>query len=87
MATEPASAPAPEKGPYTSSETKTFKITGPIEVTITTKVESTHVPSWPPPPAPVSVASGDAILKALQPIAEMILQKLEEIRQAQQDPN
>jgi hypothetical protein len=88
MATEAAPAPAPEKGPYTSNEVKTYKITGPIEITFTTKIESSHVPSWPPAPAPRGAAlSGDAILAALQPFAEMILQKLDEIRNAQQDPH
>lgn len=37
----------PALGPYTSTTTKTIKVSGPIEFTVTTKVESTHVPTAP----------------------------------------
>lgn len=76
---------APEKGPYTANETKTIKIAGPIEITLTTRTESSHVPPspWAARPAPV-----DAVMGALRPLAELILSKLEDIRNAQeQEPS
>ncbi len=33
-----------QPGPYNFTTTKTFKIAGPIEITITTKDEGSHVP-------------------------------------------
>jgi hypothetical protein len=66
------------KGPFTSTEVKTFKISGPIEITLTTTYNSSHVP---PPP---SGGESRSLFAALQPIAEMILSKLDEIRAAQQ---
>jgi hypothetical protein len=71
--------PPPVKEPYTSTETKTFKIVGPIELTLTTKYDSSHVP---PTPA-ARAAESDGLMDALRPLAEMILAKLDEIRQAQ----
>jgi len=84
---EPATASgSPDKGPYTSSTVKTIKIAGPIEISFTTTFNASHVP---PPPAPSErpAMSGESILNALRPMAEMILQKLDEIQRAQQDPN
>lgn len=77
-----AAAPAPDKGPYTSNRTQTIKISGPIEITITTRVDSSHVP--PPPPWGAGRSGQDAVLQAIQPFAEAILTKLEDIRQAQE---
>ena len=71
--------PTPDKGPFSSTETKTIKIAGPVEFSITTKYDSSHVP---PTPA-ARVAESDGLMDALRPLAEMILSKLDEIRQAQ----
>ena len=57
-----------------------LKITGPIELTFTTKYDSSHVP---PTPQPKEARTGGDIIEALRPLAEMILAKLDEIRQAQ----
>jgi hypothetical protein len=73
-----------DKGPFTSTEIKTIKISGPIEITLTTKYDSSHVP---PPPEARRAGDSASIMDALQPLAEMILAKLNEIRDAQQDPN
>lgn len=76
--TDGAMAETSEKGPFTSTETKTIRITGPIEISLTTKYESSHVP----PTTSVGVASTDkivnAVVAALQPFAEAIIRKLEE---------
>lgn len=77
---DPATAPGPEKGPYTSTETKTIEIAGPIKITLTTKYDASHVP--PPPEARRDDDEG-SIMDALRPLAQMILAKLEEIQRAQ----
>lgn len=75
----PDPTPTPEpKGPFTSTEVKTFKISGPIEITLTTTYNSSHVP----PAAPSSGGDG-RLFDALRPIVEMIMAKLDEIRAAQ----
>jgi len=76
---EPTPAAAAPKGPFTSTEVKTFKISGPIEITLTTTYNSSHVP-----PPPSGEGRERSLFDALQPIAEMILSKLDEIRAAQQ---
>lgn len=80
---DPTTPADPNKGPYTSTETKTYKITGPIEITITTKYESSHVPT---PADRGSTEDATSFLDALQPLATMILRKLEEIQRAQRSP-
>lgn len=75
-----AAASGPEKGPYSSTEITTYKITGPIEVTITKKFDASHVPPSPPPEAR---DDGGGFMEALQPLVQLILQKLDEIRQNQ----
>lgn len=68
-----------EPGPFTSTEVKTIEITGPIKITLTTAYNSSHVP-----PATKTVeADGSGLLAALQPLAELIIAKLDEIRRAQ----
>lgn len=52
--TKPADQPA-EPGPYSYTTTTTFK-SSPLEITITTKHESSHVP---PPAAPCGGCGGD----------------------------
>lgn len=76
--------PAGPLGPYTSTETKTYKITGPIEITITTKYDSSHVPT---PADRAGSEDSTSFLDALQPLAEVILRKLEEIQRAQRSPD
>jgi hypothetical protein len=92
--TNPTSTSAPavtllDPGPYTSTETKTFRLSGPIDVTITTKYESSHVPPAPPPP---SASSPDrdkrlvnTLIEALKPLAAQIFAKLDEIQNGQYD--
>ena len=73
------------KDPYTSTETKTLKIVNPIELTLTTTVNSSHVP--PPPAARDEDADdGNRLMDMLQPLAQMIIARLDEIRRAQQTP-
>lgn len=63
-------------GPYTSTETRTIKISGPIEITWTTKVDSSHVPATPV----VSEDSvSDRLLEKLKPFVGMILSKLDDL--------
>jgi len=77
---DPAPAVDPAKGPFSSTETKTIEIAGPIKITLTTKYDSSHVP---PPPEAREADDGGGIMEALRPLAQMILAKLEEIRQNQ----
>ncbi len=92
----PISAPSPtdpifEPGPYGTVETKTFKLTGPIEITLTRRFDSTHVP----PVLPCCACGGDPgataapdtrmadLMSMLQPLGEAILAKLAEIKAQQ----
>ncbi len=50
MSNQPESTPAADTlqaGPFKMTTTQSFKITGPIEVTITEVVDATHVPPKP----------------------------------------
>lgn len=76
MTEQPVAEP---KGPFTSTETKTIEITGPIKITLTTRYDSSHVP-----PPPVSAGrEPDGWFHALRSVADVILSKLDEIRAAQ----
>jgi len=75
MPEQPAAEP---QGPFTSTEVKTIEITGPIKITLTTRYDSSHVP----PPAGAEGRSRD-LFAALQPLAEAIISRLDEIRAAQ----
>jgi hypothetical protein len=73
------------KTPYTSTQVKTIEIAGPIKITLTTKFDSSHVP--PARPSDGGDESDvDRFMEALQPFAQAILAKLDEIRQ-RQDPS
>lgn len=76
----PEPTPEPDKGPFTSTEVKTIKISGPIEITLTTTYNSSHVP-----PTTTKVAGTDAFYDAIKPLAEIIIAKLDEIRRGQDD--
>jgi hypothetical protein len=78
-----SSGPPPHKDPYKDTETKTFKIAGPIELTLTTTFHSSHVP---PPRAADGDEDGGGLMDVLQPLAQMILVRLDEIRSAQRGP-
>jgi len=85
---DPTPSPAETKGPFSSVETRTFKIAGPIEVTITTRYESSHVPPVSEP-RESSSSTASAVMNMLKPLAEMILVKLDDIqrgRDADPDP-
>lgn len=79
MPEQPVAEP---KGPFTSTETKTIEITGPIKIVLTTRYDSSHVP----PPSGAESRSRD-LFSVLQPLAEVIIAKLDEIRAAQQSPD
>jgi hypothetical protein len=82
-AKSPPSPSAVAKDPYTCTEVKTLKIVGPIELTLTTTINSSHVP---PPPQARDSEDGNSLMDALQPLAQMIIARLDEIRRAQRDP-
>jgi hypothetical protein len=69
----------PEPGPYTSTETRTFEIHGPLKITITTKYDSSHVP----PSSSKVESAGPDLFEMLKPLAEIIMRKLDEIQRAQ----
>jgi hypothetical protein len=71
------------KDPYMCIERKTFKIAGPIELTLTTTVNSSHVP---PPRAAQDDGNVNSLMDLLQPLAQMIIARLDEIRRAQREP-
>ena len=80
------SAQGPE--PYYDNETKTYRISGPIEITITTVREASHVPPerppMPPPPSPRrDQAVAQAIVEGLQPFIMQIIERLGRIEEAQ----
>jgi len=78
-------APIPPAGKdsYTCTEVKTLKIAGPIELTLTTTFNSSHVP---PPPVARDDEESSSLMDVLQPIAQMIIARLDEIRRAQREP-
>lgn len=76
MPEQPVAEP---QGPFSSTEVKTIEITGPIKITLTTRYDSSHVP---PPPVGVE-GRGRDLFSVLQPLAEVIIAKLDEIRAAQ----
>jgi len=79
-------------GPYHNTETKTYRLTGPIELVVTVKRESSHVPpdrppASPMPPSPFAARERDemlakAIIDGLKPLAVEILTRLHAIHQA-----
>ncbi len=75
----PEPGPSPTPGPW--SQTRTTKLTAnPIEFTVVTKTESTHVP----PPCDCHEKDGNAqLLHVIQQAIGAIMQKLAEIRAAQ----
>ena len=85
-----AASPSPSSvpDPYYDNETKTFRIGGPIEISITTVREASHVPParppMPPPPSPDrDRAIAQAIIEGLQPFIMQIIEKLGRIEEAQ----
>lgn len=67
----------PQKGPWTQTKTTTFSIDQPLKITITTKIDSSHVP-------PAEPGKGDSSLHELiQRAAQIIIARLDEIRAAQ----
>ena len=80
--TDPVS-PNDDAGPFTSTDVKTIEISGPFKITVTTTYNASHVP----PSSTSTAVDGDGLLHVLQPIAEMILAKLNEIRRAQGAPS
>jgi len=81
-AKSPPSPSAVAKDPYTCIEVKTLRIVGPIELTMTTTVNSSHVP----PPKAHDDEDGQSLMDILQPLAQMIIARLDEIRRAQHVP-
>jgi hypothetical protein len=81
---EPIPAAAEPKGPFTSTEVKTFKISGPIEITLTTTYNASHVP---PPPSGGESQGRDRFVEALRPLAAIIMTKLDEILANQNPPD
>jgi hypothetical protein len=79
----PVPGPPASKDPYTCTEVKTLKIAGPIELTLTTTFNSSHVP---PPPVARDDEESSSLMDVLQPIAQMIIARLDEIRRAQREP-
>jgi len=76
-------APAPTPGPWSQTRTTKFSV-NPIEFTVTTKTESTHVPPSPPPCDCHDKKEGNAqILSVIQQGVTLLMQKLAEIRAAQ----
>jgi len=88
MPDTPSDKPAPDApipGPW--SQTKTTRIVmKPVEFEMTTKTESSHVPS----PCrckehePSSPLDSDQLIAAIQQVAVLIMQKLDDIRAHQQ---
>lgn len=68
--TKTATTPA---APYTTVETKTFKISGPIEITITTSIQS-NVPPVAAEPQREAGDFGDALRNVLGKLATMMMQ-------------
>jgi hypothetical protein len=76
-------------GPYHNTETKTYRLTGPIELVVTVKRESSHVPPdrppaspMPPPPSPDrDRVIARTIVEGLQPLILQLLQRLERIEE------
>lgn len=72
-----------DKTPYTATQVKTIEISGPIKIILTTKTDSSHVPPPQPPGDDDGEVTVNRLMEALRPLAQAILQKLEEIQQSQ----